>query len=99
LQKACKVNLTLTAQKDLGRIYSHISEESFSKARTFILKLEEKIRSLSTFPERSPLIPENEFLGTNYRHLIHKKYRVIYRVEGKNVFILRVIHGSKLLDL
>jgi plasmid stabilization system protein ParE len=99
LQKACKVNLTRTAQRDLGQIFSHISEDSFSKARKFILELEVKIGSLSSFPKRSPSIPENDFLGTNYRHLIHKKYRVIYRVEGKNVFVLRIIHGSKLLDL
>jgi len=99
LQKGCKVNLTRTAQRDLEQIFSHISEDSFRKARKFILELEVKIRSLSSFPKRSPSIPENVFLGTNYRHLIHKKYRIIYRVQEKNVFVLRIIHSSKLLDL
>jgi plasmid stabilization system protein ParE len=54
---------------------------------------------LGTSPERCPLIPENIFFGTNYRHLIHKQYRAIYKIDNSSVYILRVIHESKLLEL
>ena len=97
-----KVNLTLHAQNDLEHIFDYIAADSIKNAVNFILKLEEQVYSLDTFPERHPLIPENEFFGTDYRHLIYKKYRkyrIIYRIIERSVFILRIIHGAKLLQV
>jgi toxin ParE1/3/4 len=56
------------------------------------------MKTLSYSPRRCSLIPENELLGTRYRHLIIRKYRVVFRISGNTVFILRVVHGSRLLD-
>ena len=99
MTKRYKVNLTQLAQKDLEHIYYYIAADSIKNATNFLLELEKKIYSLDTFPERHPLIAENEFFATSYRHLICKKYRVIYRVSEKVVFILRVIHGAMLLEV
>ena len=99
MAKKDKVNITQNAQVDLEHIFFYIAEDNINNAQKFILELEEKIYSLETFPERFSFIPENIYLGANYRHLVHKKYRVIYRLDGKTVYILRVIHGSKLLEL
>ena len=99
MPKRYKVNLTQLAQKDLERIYFYISDDSIKNAKNFILDLEKKIYSLNTFPERHPFIAENDFFATDYRHLIHKKYRIIYRISGNQVFILRVIRGAKLLEI
>ena len=93
------MNLTQLAQEDLEQIYFYIAEDSLQNARNFILDLEKKIYSLNSLPKRHPLIAENALFGTDYRHLIHKKYRVIYRIFEYEVFILRVIHGAKLLDI
>jgi plasmid stabilization system protein ParE len=93
------VNLTQLAQKDLEQIYYYIAADSISNATKFIRDLEKKIYLLDTFPKRHPLIAENEFFATDYRHLIYRKYRIIYRISEKTVFILRVIHGAMLLDL
>jgi len=44
------------------------------------LELEKKVYSLEHLPNRNPLIPENENVGTDYRHLIYEnidKYRVL----------------------
>ena len=99
MKKAFKVFITQNAQDDLRHIYSYIAEDSISDAKIFVSELEEKINPLATLPERASFIPENVFFGTDYRQLIHRKYRVIYRIDRNNVFVLRVIHGSKLLDL
>ncbi|MCP4629633.1 MAG: type II toxin-antitoxin system RelE/ParE family toxin [bacterium] len=99
MTKRYKVNLTQLAQKDLERIYYYIATDSFKNARNFIIELEKKIDSLNTIPKRHPLISENEYFGTDYRHLIHKKYRTVYRISEKAVFILRVIHGAMLLEV
>ena len=99
MTKKFKVNLTQLAQRDLEQIYSYIAADSIKNAMNFVLELEKKIYSLDTFPERQPLIAENEFFATDYRHLIYKKYRVIYRISEKTVFILRVIRGAMLLEI
>jgi len=97
--KRYKVNLTQLAQKDLEQIFYYIADDRIKNARNFVLELEKKIFSLDTFPERQPLIAENEYFATDYRHLIYKNYRIIYRITEKTVFILRVIHGAMLLEI
>ncbi|MCG8637597.1 MAG: type II toxin-antitoxin system RelE/ParE family toxin [Desulfobacterales bacterium] len=99
MTKTYQVNLTRQAQKDLEGIYYYIADDSIRNAENFIRQLEQKIYTLERFPERNSLIPENSFFDTDYRHLIHKKYRVIYRIEDDSVFILRIFHGAKLLRL
>ena len=97
--KKYQVNITQKAQKDIEQIFYYIADDSINNATNFILQLENKIYSLEDFPERNPLIPENEFFGTDYRHLIYRKYRVIYRIFNKSVFVLRIFHGARLLEL
>ena len=99
MAKKYQVNLTRHAQDDLEKIYYYIADESINSAVNFVLQLEKKVYSLEDFPDRNPFIPENEFFGTDYRHLIYKKYRIIYRIVEKSVYILRIFHGAKLLDL
>jgi plasmid stabilization system protein ParE len=97
--KKYKVNISCKAQKDLEHIFYYIAEDSMNNARNFILELEEKINNLHSMPERFALIPENIFFGTNYRQITHKKYRVIYKISSSSVFIMRIVHGTKLIDL
>jgi len=96
--KKYNVSITQNAQQDLEQIYYYIAENNPKNAADFIVELEKKVDLLSLFPQRHPLIRENEFYGTEYRHLIYKDYRVIYRIAGDSVYILRVFHGSKLFD-
>jgi len=97
--KKYKVNISHNAQNDLEHIFFYIASDSINNAKKFILELEKKIYSLDIFPERFAYIPENIHFGTNYRHITHKKYRVIYRITNDSIYILRVIPGTKLLDL
>ena len=94
-----KVNITKHAQKDLEHLFYYIAADSGNNASKFILEIEEKIYTLEHFPNRNPLIPENEYFETEYRHLIYKKYRIIYRIVENTVYILRIIHGTKLLKV
>ncbi|MBM9538806.1 type II toxin-antitoxin system RelE/ParE family toxin [Desulfobulbus alkaliphilus] len=94
-----EVHLTRNAQNDLEYIFCYIANDNLANAKKFIRELEEKIYSLDSSPERCPFIPENTFFGTSYRQLIHKKYRAIYKIDNDAVYILRVVHGSRLLKL
>ena len=75
-----------------------MAQDSPEEADQFIRRLEEQIETLETFPERCPLIPENEILGTHYRHLVYGNYRSVFRIARNTVYVLRVIHGARLLD-
>jgi toxin ParE1/3/4 len=97
--KKYQVNLAQQAQNDLEQIFYYIAADSINNAENFVLQLEKKVYSLEIFSDRHPLIPENEFFGTDYRHLIYKKYRIVYRIVEKSVFVLRIFHGAKLLNL
>ncbi|MFP4679701.1 MAG: type II toxin-antitoxin system RelE/ParE family toxin [Chitinispirillaceae bacterium] len=75
-------------------IWEYIRQDNPLGANNFIHQLESKIMSLSNNPERHPVIPESEYLQTyRYRHLVYKSYRVVYRIEKLQVFVLRVFHG------
>ena len=91
------VEITPSAEADIAEIWDYVAQDSPENATTFVLALEEQIASLEQFPERCPRIPENEILGTAYRHLIHGSYRTIFRITGSRVIVLRVIHGARLL--
>lgn len=99
MPKKYKVNISLNAQNDLEHIFFYIAGDNINNAKKCILALEEKIYTLDTLPERFAFIPENIFFGTNYRHLSHQNYRVIYKIVNNSVHIIRVIHGTKFLDL
>ena len=87
MTKKYDVKLTQQAQNDLEQIYYYIADDSIANAANFVLQLEKKVYSLEIFPDRNPLIPENKFFGTGYRHLIYKKYRIVYRIAEKSVFV------------
>ena len=92
------VEITPSAEADIAEIWDYITQDSPTNAEAFVVALEKQIASLEKLPERCSRIPENEILGTSYRHLIHASYRTIFRIAGSRVVILRVIHGARLLN-
>ena len=61
-------------------------------------EVERQIKTLDRSTKRCSAIPESKELEREYRHLIYGNYRTIFRITGPSVIILRVIHGSQLLD-
>lgn len=93
-----RVRITRTAERDLEEAWTYIAQDSIEEAEKFVRRLEEQIATLESFPERCPLIPENEILGARYRHLLYGNYRTVFRIAGRTVHVLRIIHGARLLD-
>ena len=94
-----RVLLTRHAENDLAGIYDYIAADSPANAVAFVRELEKKVLSLASLPERASLIPENALLGTAYRHLVHGNYRIVFRIQGNAVMVMRIIHGARLLHL
>ena len=92
------IQLTDTAYHDLDAIMDYIALDNPVRAESFVDELLDKIRSLTRSPKRCPIAPENGRRNYELRHLIHGKYRILFTLKEKDIIILRVIHGSKLLD-
>lgn len=93
-----RVDITDAAEADVTEVWEYIAQDKPDAATAFLLRLEEQIRTMERFPGRAPLVPENELLGTAYRHLLHGNYRTIFKFVGSRVIILRVLHSARLLD-
>ena len=93
-----KVKITRAAEMDIQTICDFIAADSSTNADRFMVELEKQLNTLEHFPQRCPLIPENEHSGTHYRHLLYGDYRTLFRITGKTVYVMRVIHGARLLD-
>ena len=92
------VEMTRTAETDAEEIWSFIAQASPDAADRFLAELDEQLATLERVPERCSLIHENELMGTRYRHLIYRDDRTIFRVSGRTVVVLRIVHGARLLD-
>jgi len=62
------------------------------------MRIERMIMRLETSPLAYEVIPEAIELRVNHRQKLFGNYRIIYRVEDDCVFVVRVIHGARLLD-
>lgn len=63
--------------------------------------IRERIRTLATPPERCALAPESFHFQTEIRELFfgrpnRRMYRSLFVVEGRNVVVVHVRHGSRL---
>lgn len=100
MAKKYHVKMTATAERDITASWDYIAHDSEKAADQFIDTIEEKIASLASFPERNPLIPESSLLQKqHFRHLVYQRYRIIYRIEEMTVYVLRVFHGARSLDI
>src|SRR6266571_7706478 len=80
----CSSDLTPTAERDIEAVSGYIAQDSPENASAFIIALDRNISNFvethcnASLPLRCPFIPENEILGTSYRHLLYGNYRTIF---------------------
>jgi toxin ParE1/3/4 len=91
------VLLTNDAARDLDELYDYIAlHDAPRKADTVLEQIEKAFSKLSEFPERGAYPKELLALGIReYREIFFKPYRIIYRVMGKNVYVLLVVDGRR----
>ena len=98
MPKKFRVEITRAAEADITETWEYIAQDKSDAATAFVLRSEEQIGTLERFSERCPLLPESELLGTAYRHLLYGNYRTIFKIVESRVIIMRVLHGTQLLD-
>ena len=88
-----KVTWAPSALDDINAIAEFISRDSVERAALFVIRLFEITDRLQEFPLSGRVIPE---MGDQYcREIIYGSHRIMYRVEGNDVWITGVVHGAR----
>ncbi len=90
------VNWTEDAVSDFDHIIGYIAREDQTTAKSIYFAIKEQCQDLDYFPFRGRVVPELEVLGfATYREIIYKRWRIIYSVEGRNVYLLLILDSRR----
>ncbi|MGH7594768.1 MAG: type II toxin-antitoxin system RelE/ParE family toxin [bacterium] len=89
------VRVTLVAKTDLKGILNYIRAGRPAAADRFERRFAERMKSLRHSPERFPKIREEFHTKFIYRHNLVNPYRIIFRIFGNEVLIVRIIHQAR----
>ena len=91
-----RVSWSPEALDDVDSIAAYIAKDSPFYASAVVKKILDTAESLGKFPYIGPIVPE---VGEQeFRERFVYSYRLIYRVANKEVMVVAVIHGRRLLD-
>ena len=94
-----RVRWTQAAEDDLTAIVDYIASDSPDTALEIFMRIRTMAEELVDVPERGRIMPELQNHGIfQYRELLPTPWRVLYRIEEKNVFVLSVIDGRRDLE-
>jgi plasmid stabilization system protein ParE len=94
--KNYQVIWTNNAKYDLENIIEYIKINSISNAKKIFLEIKEKCSNLYYFPLKCRVVPQLQQIGiVKYRELIHKRWRIIYKIDNKKVYILIVVDSNR----
>lgn len=87
------------AEADIDLAYRYIAMDSRQRADRWLSGLYDAIMSLARMPGRCGLARESEHFDEPIRQLIYGRrlhaYRVIFVVRGRQVRVLRILHGAR----
>ena len=87
------------AAGDILGITDFIVRDSAINADKVLDRLESRIGTLTTLPERGRVVPELQWHGiSNIREIFEKPWRVLYQISGSEVIIVAVYDGRRHLN-
>ncbi|MBU4345519.1 MAG: type II toxin-antitoxin system RelE/ParE family toxin [Proteobacteria bacterium] len=80
-----------------SEITDYIAQDKPSAAEKWIDIVFSKVEQLKSSPEIGRIVPEIN--DNRFRELIYGNYRIIYRIETKQISILTIRHGRQILPI
>ncbi len=80
-----------------SEISDYITQDNPSAALKWLETIFVKVEQLEASPEIGRIVPETN--NKEIRELIYGNYRIIYRVETKQISILTIRHGKQILPI
>ncbi len=79
------------AQQELIQIKWYIAQDSEFYANRTVNEINKRIDNLLLFPEMGKVINEKR----DIRQIIYKSYKILYKFNSENIYILHIIHHSR----
>ena len=79
------------AQQELIQIKWYIAQDSEFYANRTVNEINKRIDNLLLFPEMGKVINEKR----DIRQIIYKSYKILYKFDSENIYILHIIHHSR----
>lgn len=93
------VTWTDNAQYDLELIIEYIKIESTLVAKEMFFAIKNECNQLYHMPTRKRIVPELQHIGiTQYREVLFKRWRIIFKIEESNISVLAVVDSSRNLE-
>ncbi len=89
-----RVLVTPRAQSDLDDIWLPVALDSPSAADRLIDLIVARCQDLTDYPRLGPARPE---IAPEARMLVIGDYIVLYRIDGADAVVVRVVHGARQL--
>ena len=80
-----------------SEIVDYIYQDKPSAAEKWIDTVFSKVEQLKSSPEIGRIVPEIK--NGQFREIIYGNYRIIYRIEKKQISILTIRHGMQILPI
>ncbi|MDX9813410.1 MAG: type II toxin-antitoxin system RelE/ParE family toxin [Sulfurimonas sp.] len=97
--KKFEVFWTENATDDLKTIIEYIKLDSIPTAKKIFFDIKKECEELHYFPQRKRVVLELQQIGIlKYREIIYKRWRIIFKIEDKRVYILLVADTSRNLE-
>ncbi len=80
-----------------SEIADYIAQDKPSAAEKWIDTVFSKVEQLKSSSEIGRIVPEIN--DSQFRELIYGNYRIIYRIETKQISILTIRHGRQILPI
>jgi addiction module RelE/StbE family toxin len=87
---------TDVAENELKGIIEYIYIDNHKNALTVLKKIKQSATNLYTLPERGRIVPELQGQGIfQYRELMIPPWRLIYRIDERNIYVFSVIDSRR----
>jgi len=91
-----KVRWAEAAVEDMEEILGYISADSPVAAEGMLARLRDRAGALTSSPRRGRVVPELSRFGIRgWRELVVGSYRIVYRIAGKDVWVLAVLDSRR----
>lgn len=98
MSRRANISFAETAISDLHDIREWYTEQrSPEVGEQLIAGVFSQVERLADFPESGRIVPE--FNVSNLREIIHPPFRIVYRLDGDRVRIVRVWRSERLLKV
>lgn len=81
--------------EQLSEISTYIAQDKPMAAENWVEEVFSKVGNLEFSPYIGRIVPEMN--NEQFREIIYKNYRIIYRVEKERISVLTVQHGKQIL--